>query len=326
MAERSSISQGVQIGVESTLGTAVSANKKLLGTSIEPGVKASVKTYRPSGGKFSTITALGKEWSEAKISGTLSYTDIVYMLASNVAYAAPAQQGSTTAYLWTFTPGQTGEDTVKGYTIEQGSSVRAHKSAYNLVNSFGYTITRDECTIKGSTLGKAVTDGITLTSSPTSIALVPVIPTQVSIYCDPASGDLGTTKLDRVFSIDWEFSDRFLSVWAIDSAVSSFAAHVETEPKPILKILVEANAAGMGFLADLRAGDRAFFRVEATGANIDTGHDYLFQHDISAEVIDVGEFKDEGGVYALEYTFQAIYDASWAKAFTFGVKNALTAL
>lgn len=326
MADRAMISQGVQIGVESTMGTAVSAGKKLLGTSIEPGVKASVKTYRPSGGKFSTITALGKEWTEAKISGPLTYTDIVYLLSGNVAYAAPAQQGATTAYLWTHTPEQSTEDTIKTFTVEQGSGVRAHKAAYGLVNSFGYSITRDEATIKGSMLMKAITDGITMTATPTDIALVPVLPTQVSLYNDSTSGGLGTTKLTRGFSIDWEFSDRFLGIWAIDAAVSGFAAHVETEPKPIFKVLLEADAAGMGFLAHVRAGTRSFFRVEAEGGLIDTGENYLFQHDISAECIDVGEFKDEGGVYALEYTFQAIYDADWGKAFTFGVKNALTAL
>lgn len=326
MAERSMISQGVQIGVESTSGTAVAANKKLLGMSIEPNVKVNVKNYRPMGAKFSTITALGKDWTEAKISGPLTYTDIVYMLAGNVAYAAPVQQGGTTAYLWTATPAQSSEDTIKTYTVEQGSSVRAHKAAYGLVNSFGYSITRDEAMVKGSMLMKPITDGITLTATPTDIALVPCLPTEFSLYNDPASGDLGTTKLTRGFSVDWECSNRFLGVWPIDAAVSGFASHVETEPEPIFKVLLEADAVGMGFLADVRAGTRSFFRVEAIGAEVDTGYDYTFQHDVSAECVDVGEFKDEGGVYALEYTFRAIYDSSWGKAFQFKITNALTAL
>lgn len=326
MTDRAMISQGVQIGVETTLGTAVAANKKLLGVSIEPGVKVDIKKYRPSGGKFSTITALGKEWSEAKISGPLCFTDMTYLLASNVAYAAPVQQDSTDAYLWTHTPGQTSEDTVKGYTIEQGSGVRAHKSTYNLVNSLGYTITRSEATIKGSTIAKPVSDGITLTTTPTDIPLVPVLPTQVSIYADADSADLGTTKLTRVFNIDWDCSNRFAGVWPIDAAISGFAAHVEVEPAPIFKIKVEADATGMTYLAGARAGTRVFFRVEAVGGLIDTGQNYTFTHDVSAECVDVGDFSDIDGVYGLEYTFQAIYDATWGKAFEFVLKNGLTGL
>lgn len=326
MAERSVLTQGVQIGVEVTSGTAVAASKKLLATSIEPGIKADFNTFRPSGGKFSTITTLGKEWSEAKIDGPLMYTDVVYMLSGNVAYAAPVQQGATAAYLWTHTPGQSSEDTIKTYTVEQGSAVRAHKAAYGLVNSWGYMINRGECKQKGTMLMQAITDGITMTSTPTSIALVPVIPSQVCVYADADSADLGTTKLTRDFSVDWECNDRFGAVWPLDCALTGFAAHVETEPKATLKLLVEANSQGMGFLDGMRIGSKTFIRIEATGDEIDTGEDYLFQHDVCAVVTGVSEFKDEQGVYAIEWEFTAEYDSTWGKAFAFGVKNALTGL
>mgnify|MGYP000037035826 FL=1 len=326
MAERSVLSQATQLGVEVTAGVAVSSNKKLLGTMIDLSIKSDVKVYRPSGGKFSTVTALGKEWSEAKIDGPLTYTDFVYLMAGNVAYAAPAQQGSTTAYLWTSTPSQSASDTRKTFTVEHGSSVRAHKAAYGLVNSLGYIINRNEAKIKGAMLCNRITDGITLTSTPTQIALVPVLPSQVCVYADPDSGDLGTTKLLRVFSIDWECSNRYGAVWPLDCALTGFAADVELEPKPLLKILIAADSVGMSYLDGMRTGDRTFIRVEAEGAEIDTGENYLFQHDVSAEVVSVSEFKDEQGVYAIEWTFQAMYDSGWGKAFTFGIKNALTAL
>lgn len=326
MAERSTLSQAVQIGVEVTPGTAASSNRKLLGTMIDLNIKADVKTYRPSGGKFSTITALGKEWSEGKIDGPLTYTDWVYLMASNIAYAAPVQQSATTAYLWTSTPSQSAADTRKTYTVEQGSSVRAHEAAYGLVNSLGYVINRNECKVKGSLIANRISDGITMTSTPTEVALIPVLPSQVCVYVDPDSADLGTTKLTRSFALDWEYSNRYGAVWPLDCALTGFAADVELEPKPTFKMLVAANGEGMAFLDNLRTGDTAFIRVEANGDNIDTGHDYLFQHDISAKVVNVSEFKDEQGIYAIEWTFQAMYDSTWGKAFTFGIKNALTGL
>jgi hypothetical protein len=326
MAEIATIAQAVQIGVEVTPGTAVAANRKLLATSITPGIKVSIKDFKPVGGKYATLAVYGKEWTEGRIEGQMSYTDLVYLLAGNVAYAAPDQQGSTAAYLWEHESAQSAEDTIKTYTTEQGSSVRAHKNAYTLINMFGYTITRDECKIRGSAIGNRLTDGITMTATPTEIESVPVAPDQVCIYCDEDSADLGTTKLTRVFNIDFENGARFGAVWPVDCALDNFAAHVETEPKAVFKLLTAANAQGMDFLNNARVGTKLFFRVEATGAEIDTGENYLFQHDVCATVADIGEFRDEQGVYAIEWTFNVKYDETWGKAFYFAVKNALTGL
>lgn len=326
MAEISTIAQGVQIGVENTPGTAVSANKKLQATSITPAIKVTIKDFRPAGGKYATLAVYGKEWTESKIDGQMSYNDMVYLLAAHVAYAAPAQQGVTSAYLWGHESAQDSEDTVKTYTVEQGSSVRAHKNAYGLINMLGYSINRDECKVRGSMIGHRITDGITMTATPTEIEAVPISPDSVCVYCDEDSGDLGTTKLTRVFSIDWEQSARFGAVWPVDCALDNFAAHVETEPKSTFKLVTAANSQGMGFLANARAGTKLFFRVESNGAEIDTGENYLFQHDLCATVAEIGEFRDEQGVYALEWTFNVKYDPTWGKAFAFAIENGLSAL
>lgn len=326
MAERASLLQTVQIGLETTSGTSVSAGKRLSATSIEPSVQTNIRAFKPMGQKFTTVSALGKEWVEAPISGQLSYTDWVYLAASGLQYTAPVQQGVTTAYLWANTPGQSAEDTVKTYTIEVGGTQRAHKFSYGLVRNLGYTITREEATIKGSMLGQRISDGITMTATPTDIELVPVLPTQVSIYMDSTVGGIGTTKLLRVLSIDFETGDRFGPVWPIDAAQTSFAAHVETEPDANFKIKMEADAVGMGLLTSLRAGTKQFFRVAAIGSLIASTYYYTWQHDICGTVSEVSEFSDEDGVYAIEWTFDATYDSTFTKAFSFNTTNMLTAL
>ncbi len=326
MAERDSINQVVQIGVESTAGTAVAANKKFQATSITPGIRAEINTFRPQGGKFSTVAALGKEWSEAGIAGPLTYTEIVYLLSSILNYAAPAQQAATIAYLWTFTPPQAGASTNKTFTVEMGSSVRAHEMKYGMVNSLSIDFTRDEVTVGGSMIGHALSDGITLTSTPTEIALVPVLPTQVSVYIDAAGANLGTTKMTRVLRANLEIGDRFAPVWPIDAANTDFPAHVEDTPTATLKLLMEADSVGMGLLTTMRAGDKKFVRVEGVGALIVSGHYYTFTADTCGVVESVSDFSDEDGVYAIEWTFRVAYDSTWAKAMEIKVKNALTAL
>lgn len=326
MPERASLLQASQWGVEVTPGTGVASNRRLLGTSVDVGIKADIKSFRPMGQKFSTLAALGKEWVEATLSGQLCYTDWIYLMASGVAYAAPAQQAATIAYKWTGTPVQAVEDTIKTYTVEMGGTVRAHKFSHGMVNNLGYTITRESCDLKGSMIGQRITDGATMTGSPTDVALEPVLPTAVDVTLDTTSAGLGTTKLLRVLSVDFETGDRFSPVWTVDSAQTSFATYVESEPTPKFMLKQAADAAGMARLTDMRAGTKAFIRVKGTGALIASTYYYTFQHDICGVVSDVSDFSDEDGVYAIEWTFTPTYDSTWTKAYEFQITNALTAL
>lgn len=326
MPERASVLQGVQLGVESTSGTGVSASKKLLGTSIQLGIQANTKNFRPYGGKFDTISTLGKEWVEGKIEGPLCYNDWTYLAASGVAYTAPVQIAATAAYTQTHTPSQTAADTVKTYSVEEGGSVRAHEITYGLVTSLGYSINREEATVKGTMMAQRLTDGITMTTTPTEIALVPVLPTQVSVYMDTTSGGIGGTKLLRVLNIDFDMSDKSGPVWPIDAAQTSWAAHVDMAPKAEFKLLMEADSVGMGLLTTLRASSKVFVRVDAVGAVIEDVNTYIWRHDICLTVTGVSEFKDEEGVYAIEWTFTATHDATWGKSMVFTEINTLTAL
>lgn len=328
MPERASIREATQLGVELTPGTSVGADRKLQATNIEPAIKADIATFRPLGGKFATLAALGKEWVEAKISGFATYTDIVYLLSSVLAYQAPVQQGATTAYKWTFEPRQSVEDTIKTYTVEHGSTVRAGKFTYGIVTGFGLKVGRESAEISGSMLGQAYQDDSGLTANPTAIEAVPILPTQFEVYLDDTSGAIGATKLTRVLSIEFSISDRFGPVWTLNRAVSGFAAHVETEPKATLKILLEADAAGMGPLTAMRQGDKRYIRVQALGAEAGVGYPYMFELDFCGTVTNVGGFNDEDGVWTLDWTFQATYDSTWAggKAFDVKVINKLTDL
>ena len=329
MAENASVFIGTQIGVESVAGTSVAANKRLLAVSVQPAIKAEVKTFRPLGQKYNTLAVLGKEYVEAKLMGDLAYNDLTYLLASALSYAAPTQIIPTTglAYEWAHEPNQSDVDTIKTFTIESGASVRAGKFSYGLVNEIGYKITREEATLSGSMLGQLYTDGITLTTSPTDVALKPVIPNTVDIFLDTTGAGIGTTKLLRALEADFKLSNIYGQVWPLNSANTSWAAHVETAPKAELKLLLEADADGMALLTDMRAGSKVFVRVKATGADIDpSANPYSFQHDLALEVTDVSEFKDDGGIYAIEWTFEVSYDATWGHSHIVTLVNTLSAL
>jgi len=327
MPERSSVSQAVQLGVESTPGTSVAANKLLNSMELSLSANPEMQRFRPMGSKYPTIIVPGREWATGSVSGKLSYSEVIYALSSAVNYSAAVQQGATTAYLWTFLPNARTEDTYKTYTVEQGSSARAHKSTFVVFNEWGFSWSRTSADVSGSLIGQLISDGITLTGSPSAVEERPVIPNEIDVFIDPTSAALGTTKMTRVLSGSFSIGTRYSMVWPTDSSKQSFAALVEIEPVTQLTMLVEADAQGMALLTQARAGTTQFARVVATSPLLaGTAFPYKFQLDAAIKVSDIGDFSDSDGVYALEFTFDCVYDATWGKPYQILVTNKQTVL
>lgn len=159
------IFQTCQISPETTPGTAVPATKKLQSLSIEWAPKVETKKFRPMGNKFASLVVPGKEWTEAKLSGLATYTELIYPLASVLAYAAPVQQGGTAAYKWTFAPSTSRPDAHKTFTVESGTWLRAWRMAGMLVRGLSLDITRESFELSGDALARAITDDIRLSTN-----------------------------------------------------------------------------------------------------------------------------------------------------------------
>jgi hypothetical protein len=322
MAVRSSVFEGVQIGLEATSGGSVAANKQLGALSISPGIKADIAAFRPMGGKYNTLTALGKEWIEASLEGQLTYSELIYPLASLV--GGGSSGGSMTGgsmWNWNFTSAQNTGDTVNTFTVEQGSATRAAKFSYGLITGLSMNFTRNETTLSGSMIGQALVDGITMTSNPTSIELVPILASQVSVYLDDTGAGVGGTQLTtNPLSVSWELTDRFNPVWLLDASKTSFGSHVEIPPKLTVKLKLIADATAMALLTSMRAGTTKFMRINCVGATVGA-HTYLLNIDTAMKVMDVSEFSDEDGAFAIEWTFEGTYDSTWGKAFNIAVQN-----
>jgi hypothetical protein len=329
MAERSSISQTIQIGMETVPGTAVAATKRFKTVSIEPTTTTTIDTFRPAGSKYNALTALSKEHTTAPVTGRGSYTEIIYPLASVLRKPTiTTPPGATLGRKFTFDSADGSEDDVQTYTIEHGSNVHADRFSYGVFTEFGMTFNRNAVELTGSLIGRAIEDDITMTSagSITPIPLIPILATQVSVYADPEAADVGTTKLSRVVSAAFSLTNKSVPLWILDASLDSYVTHIETAPEVTFTLMVEADAEGMEFINKMRTAERTFFRVEGIGPEIEAATDNTFNLDISAEVSNMNGFSDQDGLYAAEFTFTAIIDDTWGKAFEFSVINALTAL
>lgn len=331
MAERSTISQSAQIGVESTPGTAVAANKRLGSMGFSFGPKVDIKKLLPAGQKYGSLQILGKEWTEAGIEGLAVYPELPYAFSScvNAPTIAQIMDGATAtgAYRYTFTSNTFGDDSPKTFTIEQGSGVRAHRMSNAIFTEYTWNWSRESIELGGTVLGRAIEDGVTLTSSPTTLPQIPVRPTELSFYMDALSADIGETKMLRVLKGEFNISDRFSPLWVVDAAQPSFAAVIEVEPTVEMKVTQEADAQGMASLEAMRDGESRFLRLQAVGPIIYTAalpadnENHMVTIDVCGQVSDVSELGDEEGVYGVTWTFSATHDASWGagKAFTIEV-------
>lgn len=329
MPERATVFEGVQIGVEVTPGTAVAANKKLQGLELIPGMKGEFQEFRPQGYKHNTIVVPTKEWTGLKLNGVPAFNDMLYLLSGLVSVPVTTQIIPSTglAYRHVFASDSDGPDTIKTYTAEKGSSVRAGKWPYMLFTELGMKWTRKETTLDGSAIGQRYQDNIVLTATPTEIALVPVLPTYVDILvADSAAGLGAASPLNRAFEAEWKLGDRFNPVWRLRSTDESYAAHVETEPSLTGKLMVAADTEGMAFITTMRAGATKFVRIKCQGALIETGNYYLLQVDTAFKCTEPEEFKDHEGVYAYGVNFTAAHDATWGKAYEITLQNTLATL
>ncbi len=324
--ERSTIFTGVQIGIESTAGTAVAASKKLLATSFELGSNPDISLFKPMGYKYNTIASLNREWAEGSISGQMSYTDLTYLLASVITNDAPATVG-TTGKEYIFTSATSAPDTPITFTLEQGSSVRAHRVTGALVTGLTLEFANDGCTIDGSLMATAFQDGVAMTATPTEIPLQPVQRIEVGVkLADTAAGLGAASYLTRALSATWALTDRYAAVWSLNQS-STYDATIESEPSGEVTLLVAADATGMGLLPTMRAGATKFMRIQATGPVIGAGPAvYSLMVDTAFKISDVSELRDEDGIFAVEWTGVFTHDATWGKAFQVAVINGLASL
>lgn len=315
MPERASVFQQCQLGLESTHGTSVAANRLLTSFDVMPTPDINIDFYRPQGNKFPTVGVAGKDFTTARITGKPTYSELIYPLSSLLGAATITGPNGDGAYTHTYNPAATAADAFTSYTIERGSAVQAEKFTYGMFSQFGLSFDRDRADLSGAMIGRAQTTGITLTATPTAIPLIPISPKEFSVYADTTSGALGGTRLGRVLRGNFQFgAGKYLPLWTVDSSQTSFVEVVESTPAATFSVLVEADAAGMAFLANVRAGDTRFVRIQAVGPVIAGASSYTFTINMAAKFGRPSEYRDENGVYAIEHTWTVVYDATWTRA------------
>lgn len=344
MTERSTAAQVTQIGLEAVAGTAVPATRRLGSMSISPSINAEADVFRPEGMKFGTTQVLNREWTTADVGGKPTYEEVVIPLCGAVDSPTVSQVMDgvtpTGAYEWLFEPDSAQADNPKTFSLERGQEgASVEKAAHLLFTAFGLEISRTEVNLTGSAFAKALTQaagGLTAALDiPTD--LTPITPGSVCIYMadthaalESAPGVSDATKRRvRVISANPSIEDRYNPAWFVNCTEDSFTTFVENPDGAGggLSLTEEAdNANGMAILANLRAGDTKFVRIEATGpviynAGVQPDLRHLFRWDMALKVENPDAFSDEDGIYAIPWTLRPVHDSTWGKAMSILVRN-----
>lgn len=183
---------------------------------------------------------------------------------------------ASTSRRFTMTPSATAADTFNSFSVEkgQGSSLAAKVNAVRCDDLELKFVPRKSVDLKAKAVGQEVTDGVTITAGPTSIAYKPLNPKSVNFYIASTEAGLVSAAQIKPLEMTWKIGNRHTPVFTLDSAEASFQDYVEKSLNPTGQIILEHTTAVDAYMTGLRAGTTYYMRIEVTGETIESGYAY----------------------------------------------------
>lgn len=157
------------------------------------------------------------------------------------------------------------------------------------------------------------------------LVLQPISGDEWDFYIDTTAAGLGGTKLTRCFAAYWTIENVYGVIWPANTSNTSWAAHVDLAPTAQVRFTLEADSAGMAYRTQLQTGDSRFVRIKCTGPTLGAST-YYAAFDFAVKITAISEFRDQDGVYAVEYTADIVHDSTWGKALSFDIRNSISAI
>lgn len=330
MSDLASVLFGIQVGPEVTPGTGVAASKILNALGLGRFKPEGVGTmFRPQGSKLDTVAIpTGMKHVTMPIAGTMSYSDLTYLLCSAIKSTTPTADG-TNGKKWVFSLTKSGADVKQTFTIESGYSVHAQKATFCQVTGFSLEMSKEMNAVSGTIMGQQLQDDVALTGSPTDVAPKIIAPPKFDVYLADAQADLaGASVYIRPIKATFSIDNIVSPLFRMNSTDASYVNQIEQPPNISMNLTTDADDAGMALLTQYGSGAKKFIRVKALGDTIAGAmtSTYTFQLDFSGSLIKSYDPTEENGSALATWTFQNTYDTTWGKSLEFTLINELAAL
>jgi hypothetical protein len=258
----------IQLGAESTAGTAVAA------TTIWRGM-GTIKDDRETVFVEEDVGYLGgvDRAYQPKYLATLdlesvpaTFEQLPYILEMGIELETPTQDGAGTDYIYSYDGPTTAQNTPRTFTIEGGDDQQAEEMEYAHAESF---------TIEGEA-GQAVMMQATLkgrqvvTTSFTGALSLPtveeILTSKGNLFIDDVSGTIGTTqKTNTLLSFALNWTTGFQPVWTADGQLY-FSFVKQVMPEIVLDVTFEHDGTAVAEIANWRAETSRLIRLLFEGS------------------------------------------------------------
>lgn len=306
---RSTTYNGVQFGLETVIGTAVAAPKRLQFLGIDFSPQLAKRTVKYPGTRTATGTQRGKQHTEGQYSGVLDFVGFNYIASSIWSTVTPTSAGTLDfVRLWTIS----GLDVraPKSYTIEQGTtSLGAEKRAGCIFTSCKIKFTEEEATVEGGIFGRETTRGITVTTASLAhIASDPIDPYAIGVYY--STDGSAFTRLTTVLDGEFDLGEWWRPEFHVNDAVTSHDDYIH----------LAANGMGASFnfsegsevttmITAMKAGTKLWIRLYALGSLIE-GAVYKAIRITMPVYVMSEDPQDDNDAWANTIMFEAAHDST----------------
>jgi len=318
----------LQIGKESTKGTAVAATAVLLG---QLSMKESPTIYRPPEhrGQLAEFSRSVKVANLAELTyeGDATFEQILYLLHMGVAgNVSPTGPGTDGEYTWTFTPAMTSAGTFDSFTIEYGDDVQAWETEYCMAREIELSGAMNEVLkVRADIFGRKMT-AASFTGG-LSAPSVESIPFQgFKLYIDDESGTIGSTeKSNTLISARYRITTGLVPA-RYGSGSLDFTSYIEQFKNVELEMTFAFNSGAETERTKFDGETMRLVRLEAEGSVIGGSTKKKLTLDFCGIYTDFGTLDERDGEDVVTVRMSGQRGTNYTKLFEIEVVNAVSSL
>jgi len=322
----------IQVGDETTPGTAVAATEVLLGrlTTWEE----ELTIVRPDEDRNNLSRNMADDLIAAKIArlvwgGDLNHRHVVYPLGmairGNITPTQPDSTNEPSAYLWTYAPGLTTANTpdiangIDTHTFEFGDNLQAYETEFCFATRLEISGRPGEavqfvCDITG----RQRTD-TTFTGALTAQTVQRFAFNKAKFYVDTSWAGLGgTQKSGLLKAFTWSLETQFSASFGADGNLYFYQVDKEAKKAVELRLTYARNSDADSERTKFEGRSTTYLRVELLGnTELDSGQDnvpYVYL-DGAYRYFEWPTPGEEDGLSTVEVVAESVYDTTGAKQF-----------
>ena len=305
--------RGVQLGVETTPGTAVAATQRVININTVPTKHEDVKVVKGQGTKGAIGVQRQKTWSEGRATGALDYDFIAYILAGMISSGVTPTTVGTLTRKWTWVMRCSRPDVPQTYTMEYGNELGENKQyPFMVFSDMSIKVNETTADYEAGYFARQGIENVTMTAGLSDMPSILSNPLdfRVNFATTYAGLSTGTPKLTKLEDFEMHLNSHWKSVFFIDDAQSSFSGLLERSPSYGCKITAEQGTDTDNLLLNLRNRQLCYVQLMGTGALIEVGtpnNYYMLKLTMPVYVVkpDDGDYQE---VYSGIYDFEGAND------------------